>query len=134
MAKKDSIVENGVNFEGLGITETESDRVELDVRGPFQITRYRMDSKTKYNKELGGILKFDGYDIATGEPMKYRTTSTIIIPAIKEIAEKVGCKLHQDNETKIDWYVFVKPVNVSGFEWKKTENGKYLKITVLVKQ
>ena len=37
----------------------------------------------------------------------------------------VGCKLHQDNETKIDWYVFVKPVNVSGFEWKKTEEVNF---------
>ena len=134
MAKKDSIAENGVNFEDLGITEMEVDRVELDARGAFQITRYRMDSKTKYNKELGGILKIDGYDIATGAPMKYRTTSTVIISAIKEIADKVGCKLHQDSETKIDWYVFVKPVNVSGFEWKKTENGKYLKIVVPLKQ
>jgi hypothetical protein len=134
MAKKDSIAENGVNFEDLGITEMEADRVELDVRGAFQITRYRMDSKTKYNKELGGILKIDGYDIATGEPMKYRTTSTVIISAIKEIADKVGCKLQTDSETKIDWYVFVKPVNVSGFEWKKTENGKYLKIVVPLKQ
>jgi hypothetical protein len=38
------------------------------------------------------------------------------------------------NEIMKNWYVFVKPVNVSGFEWKKTENGKYLKITVPVKQ
>ena len=134
MANKKTITENGVNFEDLGITEMEADRVELDARGAFQITRYRMDSKTKYNKDLGGILKIDGYDIATREPMKYRTTSTVIISAIKEIADKVGCKLHQDSETKIDLYVFVKRVNVSGFEWKKTENGKYLKIVVPLKQ
>jgi hypothetical protein len=134
MANKKAIVENGVNFEDLGITEMEADRVDLDARGAFQIIRYRMDNKTKYNKELGGILKIDGYDISTGEYVKYRTTSTVIIGAIKEIADKVGCKLQTDSETKIDWYLFVKPVNVAGFEWKKTENGKYLKIVVPLKQ
>ena len=78
-------------------------------------------------------MKFDGYDIVTGEYVKYRTTSTVLISAFKEIAEKVGCKLQADSESKIDWYQFIKPVNIAGFEWKKTENGKYLKIVVPIR-
>jgi hypothetical protein len=124
-----TIAENGVDFGTLGIVETEVDRFELDERGPFQITRFRLDPNTQYNKELGGILKFDGIDIATGQEVKYRTTSTVITGNFKTISDKVGVKEQDDAETGITWSILIKPVNVKGFEWKKTKNGKYLKIT-----
>lgn len=128
------IDKNAIDFDNLGISEQEDDRYELDARGPIQIMRFRMDDKTKYNKELGGLLKFDGYDIATGNYVKYRTTSTVITQGMKEIAEKVGVKKQTDDKTKIEWSYLIKPVNIHGFTKKRTANGEYIKFKRTVEE
>lgn len=124
----------GVAFESLGIgPEMEPDRMELDARGPMQIIRYRIDTKTKYHEEGNdakqGILKFDGFDIATGELVKYRTTSGVIIKNMKEISQKVGAKLQDIDDH--EWFIFIKPINVQGFEKKKTDKGTYIRFVSL---
>ena len=121
--------EKGLNFDELGIgSEVESDRIELDEMGPVQLHRYRIDTKTKWFKEGDanklGILKFDGVT-ESGESIKCRTTSKVIIQGFFELDAKVGSKIQDINGN--EWNIFVKPINIHGFEKKRTESGSYIR-------
>lgn len=125
---------SGVRYADLGISmEMEDDRLELDTRGSMQIIKYRVDTRTQYyDRETGqgGILKFDGFDTTTGAPVKYRTTSRVILSNFAAIAEKVGVT-EQEDEKENTWYVFLKPVIVGGFEKVKSAikgRNPYIKI------
>ena len=127
-------LDSGVRYADLRIgAEMEDDRFELDSRGPMQITRYRVDTRTQYyDRETGqgGILKFDGFDVASGAPIKYRTTSRVILSNFVVIAEKVGVS-EQEDEKENKWFIFLKPVNIGGFEKVKSSikgRNPYIKI------
>lgn len=109
----------GVNFKDLNIGQImEADRIEVDSRGAFQILKFYIDEKTQYydkSTQTGGILKFDGIDIPTGEFLKYRTTSRVLIETFSKMMEVIGCKTEKD-ENGIEWNVFKEPVNIDGIE------------------
>lgn len=112
-------IKKGVSFKDLGIGQTiESDRLSLDARGAMQITKYLIDTKTQYydkNTGEGGILKFNAFDTATGEPVKYYTTSKVLIENFKSMSEVVGFKEEQDENGQV-WNVFKEGVDIDGIE------------------
>lgn len=137
MAKeKQAEFENkGVDFDELGISGIqEDDRLPLDTRGKMQIVRIRFDYKTKYWNEITKsgtpIVKFDGFDVTTGERIKYFTLSNVIYKTFVELLAKVGSSVQRD-ENKIEWHVLKSPVNVLGFEKVSTGvigQNDYIKI------
>lgn len=120
--------EDSVEYETLGLGGMqEQDRMKLDERGAMCITRIRFDDKTKYDTP---ITKFDGFDIATGERVKYFTLSKVIYESMNEVIKKVGAKLQMD-ENNNEWNILNKGVNVAGFEKVSTGvrgQNPYLKI------
>lgn len=127
-------LEEGTDFETLGIVGIqESDRIQLDTRGAMQITKFYFDYKTKYWNEIlktgTPIVKFNGFDIATGEPVKYFTLSSVIYKNFLEVLLTYPNVIKKD-ENQIEWYVFKKPLNIKGFEKVETGDGKnpYIKI------
>jgi hypothetical protein len=132
---KSSVKEEGIDFESLGIGQIqEPDRMQLDERGAMQITRIRFDYKTKYwnEKEQKGtpIVKFDGFDIATGERVKYFTLSSVIYKTMNDILMNVGAIIQKD-ENGVEWSILKKPINIAGFEKVSTGvrgQNPYLKI------
>lgn len=135
MVTKQKDLELGVDFSTLGIgQDIETDRFELDERGAMQITRFRIDIRTQYyqkdNPDKRGILKFDGFDIATGERIKYRTTSSVIINNFDALLDKVRGAEQQDENGNI-WTIFKTPINITGFVKVKSAikgHNPYLKI------
>lgn len=118
MATKQKELEQGVDASTLLLGSMETDRLELDARGAMQITQFRVDTKTKYyNKTtgLGGILKFDGFDMATKQRVKYRTTSLVVLSTFEEFKKVVGT-VPQEDENKNIWQIFKMPINIKGFE------------------
>lgn len=128
-------LEDGKDFESLGIAGVqEADRMQLDERGSMQITRIRFDYKTKYwnEKEQKGtpITKFDGFDIATGERVKYFTLSSVIYKNMSDIIMTVGVSIQKDDNGN-EWNILKTPINVKGFEKVSTGvrgQNPYLKI------
>lgn len=127
-------LQTGISAKTLGIGNViEDDRFELDARGAIQLIRFRIDTQTQYyNRETGegGILKFDGFDIATGQAVKYRTTSKVQIGNFLAIKEKVGSKPFED-ENGIVWQEFLSPVDIDGFEKVKSSvkgHNPYIKM------
>ena len=108
-----------VKFSELGIGQTfEPDRYNLEARGAMSLMRFFVDTKTQYYDKTtkeGGILKFNAVDIATGEPVKYFTTSKVMIEMFNKIAEKVGYKEEQDESGNV-WNVFKEYVDIDGIE------------------
>jgi hypothetical protein len=133
MSKKE--IENGVDYESLGLGQVqEPDRMQLDERGAMQITRIRFDYKTKYWNEKtqtgSPITKFDGFDIATGERVKYFTLSQVIYKNFSDILASVGATVQKD-EMGNEWHILKKPINIKGFEKVSTGvrgQNPYLKI------
>lgn len=127
MAVVNQKVKAGVKYSGLNLQNNEADRFRLDGRGAMQITRYRIDTKTKWfeqgNPDKRGILKFDGFDIATGEPVKYFTTSKVIFSAMDELSEVIGVKEEAVDNQK--WLVFITPVDIDGIEMVSTGVKNY---------
>lgn len=132
---KNNKLETGKDFESLGIAGIqEPDRMQLDERGAMQITRIRFDYKTKYwnEKEQKGtpITKFDGFDIATGERVKYFTLSSVIYKNMNDIMVAVGVSIHKDEQGN-EWNILKEPVNIKGFEKVSTGvrgQNPYIKI------
>lgn len=100
----------------------------------MQITRIRFDYKTKYwnEKEQKGtpIVKFDGFDITTGERVKYFTLSSVIYKTMNDLIQKIGCVIQKD-ENGNEWNVLKNAVNIAGFEKVSTGirgQNPYLKI------
>lgn len=112
-------IKAGVKFGDLGIGQVqEADRFSVDKRGAFQITEFCIDTKTQYYDKAtntGGILKFNGFDIATGESQKYYTTSKVMIENFNKLAEVVGYKEITD-DNKVVWNRFKQPVDIDGIE------------------
>lgn len=137
MATKQNVKNDGIEFETLGIgQQNEQDRFALDERDAMSITKFRFDYKTKYWNETtqsgSPITKFDGFDITTGEPVKYYTLSSVIYKTFNDIMVKVGVKVIKD-ENGIEWNVLNKPVNIAGFEKVSTGvrgQNPYLKIKI----
>lgn len=133
MAKKE--IEDGVDYTSLGLGQVqEPDRMQLDERGAMQITRIRFDYKTKYwnEKTQSGtpITKFDGFDIPTGEQVKYFTVSSVIYKSMSDILVAVGSTVQKD-ELGNEWNILKKPINIKGFEKVSTGvrgQNPYLKI------
>src|SRR5512137_1341036 len=133
MAKKE--IEDGVDYTSLGLGQVqEPDRMQLDERGAMQITRIRFDYKTKYwnEKTQSGtpITKFDGFDIPTGERVKYFTVSSVIYKSMSDILIAVGSTVQKD-ELGNEWNILKKPINIKGFEKVSTGvrgQNPYLKI------
>ena len=127
MAVTKQNVKAGVKYSGLNLQNNETDRFRLDERGAMQITKFRIDTKTKWfeagNPEKRGVLKFDGFDIATGEPVKYFTTSKVIFSAIDELMEVIGEKEEVIDNQK--WMVFISPVDIDGIEMVSTGVKNY---------
>jgi hypothetical protein len=118
-----SEVKKGVKYSGLGIGQSqEADRYSLDARGAMQITKFRIDTKTKWFEENNpakrGILKFDGIDIATGSPVKYYTTSKVMFSSFDELNEVVGATLKCIDD--VNWMVFDTPIDIDGIEMIST--------------
>ena len=132
------VKEDSVKFEDLGIGQIqEADRFQLDERGAMVITRLRFDYRTKYwnEKTQSGspITKFDGFDEATGERVKYFTLSQVIYKSMADILIKVGATVQKD-ENGNDWSVLKKGVLVAGFEKVSTGvrgQNPYIKIKSL---
>jgi len=132
---KNAVIKDSVNFDELGIGQNqETDRIQLDERGAFSITKIRFDYKTKFwndvDKTGTPITKFDGFDIATGELVKYYTVSGVIYKSMAEILSAVGATIAKD-ENNVEWSVLKKAVNVGGFEKVSTGvrgQNPYLKI------
>jgi len=132
------VKEDSVKFEDLGIGQIqEADRFQLDERGAMIITRLRFDYRTKYwnEKTQSGspITKFDGFDEATGERVKYFTLSQVIYKSMADILIKVGATVQKD-ENGNDWSVLKKGVLVAGFEKVSTGvrgQNPYIKIKSL---
>jgi hypothetical protein len=128
-------LETGRDFESLGIAGVqEPDRFQLDERGAMQITRIRFDYKTKYwnEKTQTGtpITKIDGFDISTGERVKYFTLSSVIYKNMSEILSAVGATIQKD-EMGNDWSILKEPINIKGFEKVSTGirgQNPYIKI------
>lgn len=118
----------GVSFKDLGIGQIlEQDRLPVDEHGPMQIFKFMIDTRTKYyNKQdnTGGILKFDAFDIATGEIVKYYTTSKVMIESFNKMSEVVGFKEVMDDNKQV-WNVLKEPVNIDGIEMVKSQNIGY---------
>lgn len=135
MVTKNTVKDDGIDFDELGIGQVqEPDRYQLDERGGMSITRIRFDYKTKYwnEKEQKGtpIVKFDGFDIATGERIKYFTLSSVIYKTMNDIIMKVGATIQKDDNGN-EWSILKKPVNIAGFEKISTGvrgQNPYLKI------
>jgi len=135
VSKQNTVKDEGIDFSTLGIGNAqEQDRFVLDERGAMSITKFRFDYKTKYWNETtqtgSPITKFDGYDIGTGEYVKYYTLSSVIYKTFNEIMTKVGVKVVKD-ENGIEWSAFNKPINILGFEKVSTGvrgQNPYLKI------
>ena len=133
MAKKE--IESGIDYESLGLGQVqEPDRMQLDERGAMQITRIRFDYKTKYWNEKtqtgSPITKFDGFDVATGERVKYFTLSQVIYKNFSDILVAVGSTVQKD-EMNNEWHILKKPINIKGFEKVSTGvrgQNPYLKI------
>lgn len=130
MAKKN--IEDGVDFESLGIGQVqEPDRMKLDERGAMQITRIRFDYKTQYwnekTKTGTPITKFDGFDIATGERVKYFTLSGVVYKSFVDILASVGATVQKDDDGN-EWSILKKPINIKGFEKVATGQNPYIKI------
>jgi hypothetical protein len=128
MVVKSKNVDDNVDFEKLGIAGAqELDRMQLDERGAMSITRIRFDTKTKYDTP---ITKIDGFDIATGERVKYFTLSKVIYQQMNDIIKAVGATLQID-ENNNEWNILNKGVNIKGFEKVSTGvrgQNPYLKI------
>lgn len=112
--------DNGIDYESLGLGQVqEADRMQLDERGPIQITRIRFDYKTKYwnekTKTGSPITKFDGFDVTTGERVKYFTLSQVIYKNFSDILTAVGSTVQKDDSGN-EWYILKKPINIKGFE------------------
>lgn len=137
---KNVVKDEGIDFDELGIGQVqEPDRMKLEPRGSMSITRIRFDYKTKYwnEKEKTGtpIVKFDGFDIATGERVKYFTVSSVIYKTMNDIIMAVGATIQKD-ENGNEWSILKKAVNVGGFEAVSTGirgQNPYLKIVPMHK-
>lgn len=112
-------IKEGVDYDSLGLGgEYEEGRDELMECNALQLTRFRIDTKTRfYNHQTkeGGILKFDGFDSTTKKPVKYRTTGKTMISQFMRLLEKVT-GYEQVDEKGIVWIYFKIPVNIAGIE------------------
>jgi len=125
-----------VEFDTLGIGQVqEVDRFQLAARGAMTITRIRFDYRTKYwnekTKEGTPVVKIDGIDGTTQEPVKYWTLSSVIYKTCADILTAVGAVPQKDSETGDEWMVLKKAVNVGGFEEISTGvrgQNPYLKV------
>lgn len=128
---KNLAIEDGVDYESLGLEVQEPDRMQLDTRGAMSITRIRFDYKTRFwndkTKEGTPITKFDGIDTATGARVKYFTLSSIIQKKMVDIISAVGAVMQKD-ENGNEWAILKKPIKVKGFEKVSTGENTYLKI------
>jgi hypothetical protein len=61
----------------------ESDRYPLQAGIRFVITDFIFVDSTKYGK--GSIVKINGYDFVTNQPLKYRTTAKKVIDTLQQL-------------------------------------------------
>lgn len=132
MVTKNTNIDDGIDYESLGLENQEPDRMQLDTRGAMSITRIRFDYKTKFwnDKTKTGtpITKFDGVDTATGQRVKYFTLSSVIQKKMVDIISAVGAVMQKD-ENGNEWSILKKPIKVKGFEKVTTGENTYIKIS-----
>jgi translation elongation factor P/translation initiation factor 5A len=66
----------------------EPDRYPLQAGIRFVITDFAFTDSRKYGQS--SIVKINGYDIITGQKLKYRTTAKKVIDTLKRLAEAAG--------------------------------------------
>jgi len=94
----------------------EPDRYPLQAGIRFVITDFAFTDSRKYGP--ASIAKINGYDIITGQKLKYRTTAKKVVDTLKRLAEAAGVDEHGKLKTEVK-------VLVASY---KSENGTGLEL------